>query len=556
MKLLQSIEISRFRSIQHVELKDLGDFTALAGLNNSGKSNVLRALHAFFTNEVEPGTPIDVDRDFYRPELKQKKKKRIRVRVSFSLPKNFKFRKGLGPVEKLVGREFSLAKEWDRNHSQDPAYFLNDSDTALDLEKARIASQFMAMISFRYIPNRVLPTDVIRQESVALRDALVRRLGQRNAEQTKVFEELRRTSSKLIKGIAKHFQSLVPEVDAVRLKTPDTWAEILFALGYELVTDDVEIDDLLQGSGVQSLLMFETLSLIDRDYFQNFGWRQAAIWAVEEPESSLHASLEAQLAAYLRQIASEASGRLQVVSTTHSDLMLQYADCVGFLERDRGKSQLQPLGDPRDALVRSANAGVSRWVHPLLYYPLDALVFAEGRFDVDFLETVFRLIRPTRKINVVCIESLNGKMGGGGTDQMKKYLRQHRDAVATRSNRAPLIVILDWDAANKADGFRKLFKKGDPVHVFAWPESALNPDLGKSFRGIERAFSNRIVEAAEKTKAGIAKKQNGERIVQSEDWSAVKKELNKVVRQGIDTPDLTHCRKFLEQVVTTIDSAT
>ena len=53
---------------------------------------------------------------------------------------------------------------------------------------------------------------------------------------------------------------------------------------------DAEIDDASQGSGIQSLLMFETLSLIDRDYFQKFGWRQAAIWAVEEPESSLHSS--------------------------------------------------------------------------------------------------------------------------------------------------------------------------------------------------------------------------------------------------------------------------
>ena len=42
-----------------------------------------------------------------------------------------------------------------------------------------------------------------------------------------------------------------------------------------------KIRDTEQGSGIQSLLMLETLYLIDRDYFQQFGWRQAAIWGVE-----------------------------------------------------------------------------------------------------------------------------------------------------------------------------------------------------------------------------------------------------------------------------------
>ena len=44
--------------------------------------------------------------------------------------------------------------------------------------------------------------------------------------------------------------------------------DLIFAFGYKLVTGDVEIDDTAQGSGVQSLLMFQTLSLIDRDYFR------------------------------------------------------------------------------------------------------------------------------------------------------------------------------------------------------------------------------------------------------------------------------------------------
>ena len=55
---------------------------------------------------------------------------------------------------------------------------------------------------------------------------------------------------------------------------------MVFAFGYRLTKDNVGIYDSFQGSGIQSLLMLETLYLIDRDYFQKFGWQQAVVWAV------------------------------------------------------------------------------------------------------------------------------------------------------------------------------------------------------------------------------------------------------------------------------------
>ncbi|MBW1917705.1 MAG: AAA family ATPase [Deltaproteobacteria bacterium] len=70
MKLISRVHISKFRSLREVELDNIGDFTALAGLNNSGKSNFLRALNAFFTGYTDQEIKLNVDDDFYRPELK------------------------------------------------------------------------------------------------------------------------------------------------------------------------------------------------------------------------------------------------------------------------------------------------------------------------------------------------------------------------------------------------------------------------------------------------------------------------------------------------------
>ena len=47
MKLNSQIEIDHFRSLRNETISTLGDFTAFAGPNNSGKSNILRALNVF-----------------------------------------------------------------------------------------------------------------------------------------------------------------------------------------------------------------------------------------------------------------------------------------------------------------------------------------------------------------------------------------------------------------------------------------------------------------------------------------------------------------------------
>ena len=51
---IKEVEIENFRSIfkEKIEL-EFGDLTSIVGPNNSGKSNILRALQLFFTGMVE-----------------------------------------------------------------------------------------------------------------------------------------------------------------------------------------------------------------------------------------------------------------------------------------------------------------------------------------------------------------------------------------------------------------------------------------------------------------------------------------------------------------------
>jgi predicted ATP-dependent endonuclease of OLD family len=547
MKLISEIEIKGFRSIRDIKLSEIDNFTALAGLNNAGKSNVLRALNAFFNEETDEGKYVDVDEDYFRPDLHKKKAKQIIISLTFSLPAHFNFRKGLEGAKDLLSNNFKLTKIWKRNEIF-PAYYINNNKKELDLEDRKKVYSFLQLINFRYIPNRVLPVDVIKKEQVSLRDVLIRRLGKKAKASNPAFSSIRETSDALIQPMVKRFREASPDVGDIRLATPTSWSDMIFAFGYKLGDKGIETDDVSQGAGIQSLLMLETLHLIDLDYFQKFGWRQASIWAIEEPESSLHSSLEARVASFLSLIASGKDSRLQILCTTHSDLIIQYSNKVTILKKEGHETKLLEQTNPREALDKLSRAGISRWVHPLLYFPLDPIILVEGKYDANFLEKAIVYFKLKRKPIISFLEKLD-ETKTGGKDDMYNYIKANSQVIKSRSKDAPVIVILDWDARNKKSNFEKLFSSDDPFKIIGWPDTALNPKLGKSFRGIERSYSERLIELAKEKDMPIGVIETGKYLVESSEYEIIKKTLDEIVRNELTEDDIRYAKTFIKEVL-------
>lgn len=57
---LEAVLIKSFRSIEETEIEDLGNLNVLIGRNNSGKSNILLAIHGFFS-AFDRGEPITLN---------------------------------------------------------------------------------------------------------------------------------------------------------------------------------------------------------------------------------------------------------------------------------------------------------------------------------------------------------------------------------------------------------------------------------------------------------------------------------------------------------------
>jgi len=559
MKLITGIEISGFRSIREACLKDIGNFSTLAGVNNSGKSNYLRALNLFFNGEVEPQFGFNINKDYYRPDAsKQKKKKRIRIKINFSLPSNFNFRKGLKEVETLLkpsgSSSFSITKEWIKEFPS-PNVYLNDQIDPLDLESRHKVEQFLSLISLRYIPNRVLPIDIIKKEHQALRDVLIRRVSrQRPATDNSIFKKISDTSQRLILSLYKHLKETVPDIEDIKLSTPSSLSDMIFAFGYKLKEKGIEFEDDVQGSGIQSLLMLDTLYLIDQDYFQQFGWKQASIWVIEEPESSLHCSLEASVASFLSTIANEKNSRLQIISTTHSEMIIQHSDKCYLIEKSLNGSG-SSSEEISDILEKTSRLGVTSWTHPLLRFPLSPLILVEGKQDHGFLVKAFEILNPRAlsKIQLSYLEKISLSESGetGGAEALAKYIKNNVKVIKNRSLKYPVITIFDWDVASKVTDVKKYFSTNDPFKAFAWSESNANPRLGREFHGFERFLEDRIIEEVRSRNPNIVfQNADGKYTVPKEHYSVFKSLVQEIILNNLLDSDIVYATNFLNSIIT------
>lgn len=422
MKLISKIKIEKFRSINKCKIENITDFNSLFGLNNSGKSNMLRALNLFFNNETDKGAGFDFDTDFHQSRSRQKKE--IKISVEFILPQNFKFKKKLKPVETFLFQEGSdrkvkIQKIFTREYGFPERIFMNTKQVR-DKDLRNI-EKFLSLINFRYIPNRVLPVEIMRGEDNNIRKAIARKIKKLKINKQEIKQaidtlstEIQKTSQALIEPVSKALKTISQDRTSVELITPSNIEDLISSSGYFLDTNNIKVRDIYQGSGIQSLLMFHTLHLIDKDYAQQFGWKQATIWAVEEPESSLHFDLEAQLAMFLVQTVTKGNSRLQFFCTTHSNIFSQYSDNPVFIEKKDNETTCQNI-ESKDLPNIAIQTGISEYTYPLLFFPRKDIILCEGKIDVVFVKKTCELLGLNRsESHITCLSELTTENHKGG----------------------------------------------------------------------------------------------------------------------------------------------
>lgn len=249
MRLIRAVEIQNFRSAQKLVIGDLDAFVPLVGLNGTGKSNLLRGLNLFFTGEVEPGRPVDLSVDHYRPGAQFKGRRRVAVSVSLDLDSGYKPREEVRGFLQKWGSSSAITIEHAWTYVSPQGLAVEDSFRAgpdsshlKDVPEAERSALvgLIRSVRFRYIPNHVRPSDVLNTEIQVLRRALVKRVRStkkyREGGVAGALEELSSVAGQLFQPLESDVVPYTPELRSVSPDIPTDFAELAFELGLRVVS--------------------------------------------------------------------------------------------------------------------------------------------------------------------------------------------------------------------------------------------------------------------------------------------------------------------------------
>lgn len=298
MDIINKIEIKHFRSFDggtgrpQVRVEDLVDLNVFSGANDSGKSNVLRALNLFFNGEISPGMKFDKDRDFSKivsirfdqaiakkrreeeRRLKQLREaegieeKRRDLRrsdeiVTIKLYFNNRERQRGLPESFWISKVYSM-----RNNFQGEYRYQGD------LNKAQ-TTKFLNSFRFEYVPA-IKDRQYFNYLFGRLQEYLFEKSDKSNAnrfaDSSDSFNEILRSETQTL--FSKFMESSGVEAS---FHIPSTLVDFFRTLS---VRTENEISLFDRGDGVQARFIPEILNEICQGKGKN------VIWAFEEPENS------------------------------------------------------------------------------------------------------------------------------------------------------------------------------------------------------------------------------------------------------------------------------
>lgn len=499
MSVLTYVRVEGFRSIRDAEMVDLDSYNPVIGLNSTGKSNWLRALNLFFNDDLdEEHQSLDLARDFtsFAPK---RTKKRVAVTVGLNLRGEFHVRGQADfHANHNISGEIFIRRTWVLGTQtlllEDTVEFGSSLDSMLVAgpDELPAVMTHIRAIRFVYVPNHTRPADLIRSQLAPLRSTLVARLRSTPAYKTSqvgdLLTELSRMGDRMFGNVSEAMRRGLPGM-SVAADLPLDFADLVFTVGVQAIADGQDArPPELEGSGAQSFMLLHVLDLADRTHRSGaFGWIQASIWALEEPESFLHAGLRAQFSIDLARYAED--GRRQVFITSHQDEFVRVASHVWIAERnpDTGFKRCSA----RDALLESARRSITSFSHPLFAYPTEPVVVVEGKFDEIYLRSAIQESDLRPRWRLLSPSAAFGENVGG--DSVLEYLKYNQQVLASRPDSAPVIVLRDWETTDREKYNRQL-----AIHPYSRclvaPADLSNPELDETFAGIERFAPTSLIE--------------------------------------------------------------
>lgn len=377
--MLSKIRIRNFRSISDLSI-DAADLSILIGKNDTGKSNILRALNLFFNNQTDFRTAFDFDRDFSRDaKTGQGKAPEIRIDLHFIIPTGYKV-----PEE---ARFIEWTKRWRSNDfiPEDPVLVLKGNKKESIGGRSKLWN-YINNIDYHYIPAlkgreyfSELLSDIYDVLSDVSEDDLLSAAGSLQNQVEVILNEVAEDLKKVLQG------GSVP-------KLPQNLRSIFRLIQFE--SDGIDLDrrgDGIRVRHVPSLMKF----LCDLKSKRAGHYQILHLWGLEEPENSVDFISAFELRDQILDIAKKKD--FQIFMSTHSPVFFKLEDSIEaktiFFKKDGGSTCISSVeGDVADEM------GVLRVVSP--YVEESRAFVSELRSNIEILTKKLKddVLDPSRKV--------------------------------------------------------------------------------------------------------------------------------------------------------------
>lgn len=445
---ITEITIRNFRSIRNLTLAVDG-CTIISGLNDVGKSNILKALNLFFNGETDYGCSYNFEDDYcLNAPVQKKKAKIIEISIKFLIPENFKD-KGEVVWTKRWGRQGIIGEEGVKDREFSPR---------------SKAGMLFNRIKYRYVP-------AVKSEAYfksLLRDlyaSIAKEVDSGLAKKTKEYSEhIKQYTNRISRQLHDQF--------GVRsaLEYPKDQSAIFKEL--QFVTDiqhGRRVALVHRGDGIQAVHIPAILRFIaekDNEGLASNSILCSTFWGYEEPENGLEMMRCYDVAHKMY----EASSQIQMFITSHSPAFFSLGDSKGARsywaskETDTGFTMLvegadgcrelgyMPLIAPylaeKAKTLEEKDAEISRLKQSIEKSPIipGCTIMVEGITDKEYLSKAF-LIHSSKLHELVS----KGKIRifyskeNGGTKNLGNYVKAwHLSKVDGR-----LLVLVDNDRAGR-----------------------------------------------------------------------------------------------------------
>ncbi len=430
MKII-NVEIANFRALEQVSVP-LNQFSVILGENDVGKTSLLYALETFFTQKK-----LSDEKCWYQSKTQTP----IRIVLTFSdFPDD-------SALDGLKRRNGNIVISSIFHFNENPEYTaILDDQSAVAIPKS-VLKQWFSQDSFHFIPVR---RDLSVQFSMAksallgklLRAQMNQAIGEQGANQS--LSAIKKVLSEAIEDPRKKMEGFLREQlhnNTIELGFNDLDIDPTEGVSFSVQLSDDRVKNIKiesRGAGTQNNLIIALFRLIASSNVQS-----SFIFAMEEPENSLHPKAQRQLLSVIQEI----SENTQVIVTTHSPVFIdrsKFESNILLTRTLKGNTVAHIFDKDMLSSVRT-DLGI-KTSDALLKGGGNCALLVEGKTE----EEGFPVFMEMFGISEFELGTSIINMGGSDSQKAQNIIR------LLKSYEIPCIVVLDRDAQGTADDLKRM----------------------------------------------------------------------------------------------------